>query len=328
MATVCFSARLLSGRAIVFEVEPETPISEIKERLQEGLPPFYETRIYASHVELGHGTIAEVGIVAGTVVEVVKSLSIDQAFDFLLQYLESLYIDGDRTSPSGSDDDVVVALKILEQSEESLTTKHYERLAHVVMPDPGQAGFFYCFTPRDEPHDVDSLIMKLYFGLLGKFGDRETADGFKNEFAEIETFQRFGIGNCDEEEHGPLPDYNIVIALATTAVAQIRNRFEIPRDHKIHEAGQNFIAKEPRGVDGEDVRSVGLSNVNTSCTPTTPPTHLTPITWARPSDVTACRDTFRIALTSHHIIHGKYTYPTLCQMVHGAQRCGFARLLA
>jgi hypothetical protein len=223
MATVWFSARLLSGRAIVFNVEPGTPISEIKERLQEGLPRFYETRIYASHVELGHGTITEAGIVAGTVVEVVKSLSIDQAFDFLLQYLESIYIDGNRSSPSGSDDDVVVALKILEQSEESLTTKHYERLAHVVMPDPGEAGFFYCFTPRPEPHDVDSLIMKLYFGLLGKFGDREEADGFKTEIEEIENFQRFG--NCDEEEDGPLPDYNIVIALATTAVAQIRNRF-------------------------------------------------------------------------------------------------------
>ena len=66
--------------------------------------------------------------------------------------------------------------------------------------------------------------MKLYFGLLGKFGDREAADGFETEIEEIENFQRFG--KCDEEEDGPLPDYNIVSALATTAVAQIRNRCE------------------------------------------------------------------------------------------------------
>jgi len=95
--------------------------------------------------------------------------------------------------------------------------------------------------------------MKLVFGLMGKFGDRVAADDVKSQIEDSVCFRHEGTA------------YETVLAAATEAVAHILDRFETPRAYGIPEAGQNFIAKESRGVDGEDVCSPGPSNVNTSC---------------------------------------------------------------
>ena len=85
MNNVSFRVRLLSGKLQHFAVDANTPISDIKAKLDENLPPFHETRLCLGDVELCNGSVLEVSIQEGAQVQAVTIPLIEAAVEVFRQ---------------------------------------------------------------------------------------------------------------------------------------------------------------------------------------------------------------------------------------------------